>query len=300
VQQLTVAGLVVLPFLGMLYAMTTLWSHGFSWFDLVLAAATYAVTGFGVSIGFHRLFSHRSFRARRLLKLLLAVSGSLSVQGSLTSWVSLHRRHHFFSDRDGDPHSPTRYGSGVWSEIKGLAYAHTGWLFTSQRVDAERWSPDLLADRDLVRISAAAPLWAVLSIAFPVAIGGIVTRSLWGALLAGLWGGIVRMTLLHHVTWSINSICHVFGKQPFRTKDNSRNFAPLAILSFGESWHNLHHAFPALARHGVYRRQLDPSARLIRVFDQLGWATDVRWPRADRLATRLVSCSAAPRVRNVP
>lgn len=294
-QQMGVASLVVLPLLCLGYAVTTLWRHGFTWLDLSIIATSYAITGFGISVGFHRLFCHRGFKARRALKIFLAIAGSMAVQGSLTAWVSLHRRHHVFSDREGDPHSPSRYGPGIRSQIRGLAYAQIGWLFTSQPVDAERWSPDVLADRDLTRISAAAPIWAALSVTIPFAIGGVVTRSAWGALLAGLWGGVVRMTLLHHVTWSINSICHVFGKQPFRSRDNSKNFSPLAVLSFGESWHNLHHAFPALARHGVDRGQLDPSARLIRVFEQLAWVNEVRWPQADKLAVRRVGCATSRR-----
>ncbi len=292
-QKASVTAMVLFPMLGVGYAMVRLWSHGITWFDLTLGLATYLLTGLGITVGFHRLFTHRSFKARRWLKVVLAVSGSMAAEGSLTSWVSQHRRHHVFSDREEDPHSPNRYGRGFWPQLKGLVYAQFGWLFATQRVDPERWSPDLLADKDLVLISATAPLWAIVSLVIPFGIGFAVTRSVFGALLAGLWGGVVRMALLHHITWSINSICHMFGKRPFRSKDESRNFAPLAVFSFGESWHNSHHAFPAMARHGVGRGQFDPSARLIRVLEALTLVRDVRWPSPDRLAARRVACAAS-------
>ncbi len=291
--KLGVIALVLLPLAGLAFALTQLWSHGLSVFDLVLTLAMYMLTGFGVTVGFHRLFTHRSFKARRWLKMLLAVAGSMAAEGSIVSWVSIHRRHHVYSDSPGDPHSPQRYGPGFWAQIRGFGHAQVGWLLTPQLVDSQRWSPDLLADRDLALISATAPVWVVASLAIPFALGWAVTGTLWGGLLAGLWGGVVRMALLHHVTWSINSICHMFGKRPFRTGDQSRNVPALALLSLGESWHNLHHAFPALARHGVDRGQIDLSARLIRTFEQLGWATKVRWPDRERLATRRLDATSA-------
>ncbi len=285
-QRAVVTALVLTPIAGGVLTLVRFWSHGIGWFDLALAIAMYVVTGFGVTIGYHRLLTHGSFRPQRWLKIVLAVAGSMAFEGSAISWVSIHRRHHVYSDRPGDPHSPVRSGDRLLDRIEGLWHAHVGWLFQRNRVDGQRWSPDLLADKDIAFISSAAPAWMVASLAIPFALGWAVTRSLWGGVLALLWAGLVRVFLLHHITWSINSICHVFGAQPFRTKDQSRNVRALALVSFGESWHNAHHAFPALARHGVDRWQLDPSAIAIALFERFHWASEVRWPRPELLNRR--------------
>jgi len=202
--------------------------------------------------------------------------------------VSDHRRHHAFSDKEGDPHSPWRYGSDLRALMKGLFFAHIGWLFDVEQTNQERFAPDLLADRDIKRIDAAFPFIAIFSLLAPAALGGLLSLSWTGALSAFFWASLVRICVLHHVTWSINSICHTIGERPFAARDKSANFWPLAILSFGESWHNLHHADPTSARHGVLRGQLDPSARVIRWFEQAGWATDVRWPSAERIDSKRV------------
>jgi stearoyl-CoA desaturase (delta-9 desaturase) len=203
---------------------------------------------------------------------VLAVAGSMAVEGSVTSWVATHRRHHIYSDQAGDPHSPHRYGSRGTALLKGLAFSHVGWLFTSDTSSAERYAPDLLRDRDLQRIGKLFPLLALASLA--------ISGSWVGALMALVWAGLVRMALLHHVTWSVNSLCHTFGRRSDRTADRSTNLWPLAILSFGDNWHNVHHAHPAWARHGAHRGMVDPSAWMIRRFEQWGWATRVRWPTA--------------------
>ncbi len=195
-----------------------------------------------------------------------------------------HRRHHAFSDREGDPHSPWRYGDTTAALLKGLAYAHIGWMFDEMHTNREKYTPDLLRDPDIRRVDRLFPLWLLVSLLAPAAIGGLVSMSWAGALSAFFWASLVRIFLLHHVTWSINSICHMIGERPFQARDKSANFWPLAILSFGESWHNMHHADPTAARHGVLRGQLDSSARVIRTFEKLGWATDVRWPKPERLA----------------
>jgi len=288
VQRAVVTAIVFTPIAAGVLALVQFWSHGIGWFDLGLAIAMYVVTGFGVTIGYHRLLTHGSFRPRRWLKIVLAVAGSMAFEGSIISWTSIHRRHHVYSDRPGDPHSPVRPGNRLADRIGGLWHAHAGWLFQRNRVDAQRWSPDLLADKDIAFISSTTPAWMVASLVIPFALGWAVTQSLWGAFLALLWGGLVRIFVLHHITWSINSVCHVFGRQPFRTKDQSRNVPLLALVSFGESWHNAHHAFPALARHGVDRWQLDPSASAIALFERLKWASEVRWPRPELLARRRV------------
>jgi stearoyl-CoA desaturase (Delta-9 desaturase) len=278
--QLVSAGLLVaLPLAALVLAVVIFWDHGIGWLDLGLALGMYIVTGLGLSLGFHRLFSHRCFVPARWLKVTLAIAGTMGVEGSVTSWVSQHRRHHTYTDRPGDPHSPVPQGPGAANQLRGLWHAHAGWLFVPNEVNSERWSKDLRDDPDIAFVSRTVVLWTVLSFALPTAIGWLVTGTLWGAVLAGLWGGVVRVAVLHHVTWGTNSLCHTFGKQPYGSTDRSTNFAPMAIISFGDAWHNSHHAFPRSARHGVDAGQLDISAEVIRLFERLGWATSVHWPR---------------------
>ena len=288
--RIVTALLVIGPLAGVSAVVPSLWGRAVHLRDLVLALVLYAVTGHGVTVGFHRMFTHGSFKANRPLKIVLAVAGSMAVEGSLISWVANHRRHHVFSDRPGDPHSPHLHGQGLTGQLRGLAHAHVGWLFRSDPTPAERYAPDLLRDRDVTVISALFPLLALISLALPFLVGWGLSGSPVGGVTTLVWAGLVRMALLHHVTWSVNSICHMFGRQPFTAKDHSRNFAPLAVLSMGESWHNLHHAYPTSARHGVGRGQIDSSAGLIRLFEHAGWASKVRWPNPDRLA----ACAAAP------
>ncbi len=287
--RIVTSALVLLPVLGLAWAIVRFWHHGISLFDVLLAIAFFEITGHGVSIGFHRLFTHNSFRTHRLLRIALAIAGSMAIEGSVTSWVSHHRRHHVYADLPGDPHSPFHYGTGFIPQLRGLLHAHVAWLYSGMTSDPQRWSRDLLADRDIVRVSSLTPLWMTMSLALPFGIGWAFTRTLTGALLALLWAGAVRIAVLQHVTWSVNSLGHMFGKHPFKTRDESRNLAILAFLSFGDGWHNAHHAFPALARHGVDRGQLDSSAMIIRVFELLGWAWRVRWPTTVQLATRRIS-----------
>jgi stearoyl-CoA desaturase (Delta-9 desaturase) len=208
-------------------------------------------------------------------------------------WVADHRRHHAFSDKDGDPHSPWRYGESVPALLKGLWFAHIGWLFDIEHTNQQRFTPDLLADPDLVKVEKAFNRLIVVSLVAPAVLGGLITWSWTGALSAFFWASLVRVGLLHHVTWSINSICHAIGERPFAARDKSANFWPLAILSFGESWHNSHHADPSMARHGVLRGQIDISARVIALFEALHWAWDVKWPTAERLAARRVDAATA-------
>jgi stearoyl-CoA desaturase (delta-9 desaturase) len=264
--------------------------------DAVLAAVLYLFTGFGVSAGFHRLFAHHSFKANRVLKVILAVAGSMAVEGSVISWVAIHRRHHMFSDQPGDPHSPYRYGSGFVGTLRGFLWAHVGWLFAADPTDPQRFAPDLLRDRDLVVVDKLFPILAVSSLAVPFAIGWMLYGTLAGALTTFVWAGLVRMAVLHHVTWSINSVCHLWGRRPFVTNDRSTNVAALALVSFGESWHSFHHSAPASARHGALPHQVDPAARLIRLFERAGWATKVRWPTPAQVsALATTGPSAHPR-----
>ncbi|PKV90051.1 acyl-CoA desaturase [Streptomyces sp. TLI_146] len=280
--------IVFLPFLALGLAVWRLWGRLIDPADVLIAAVLYAVTGFGVTVGFHRGLTHNSYRAVRLLRTALAVAGSMSFQGDVIGWVAIHRRHHAFTDRPGDPHSPYRYGTSVWGQVRGLVDAHVGWLFRNDPTSAARYAPDLLADRDIRAVSRAFPALCGLTLALPFGAGWLIGGSWVSALTALLWAGLVRIALLHHVTWSVNSLCHVIGERPFRTRryDRATNLWPLALLSFGESWHNLHHADPTCARHGVDRGQLDASAAVIRLFERLGWVRDVRWPLPDRIAAR--------------
>jgi stearoyl-CoA desaturase (delta-9 desaturase) len=241
-----------------------------------------------VTVGFHRHFTHRAFKAHRALRNGLAVAGSLAMQGDVVTWVADHRRHHAFTDKEGDPHSPWLFGRTPLALARGFYHAHLGWMFNRDRTNADRFAPDLLADRDIVRIGGLFPLWTLITLLAPALIGGLATMSWWGAFTAFFWAGLVRVAVLHHVTWSINSICHMIGDRPWASQGRATNVWPLAILSMGESWHNLHHADPTCARHGIGRGQIDMSARVIWALEKLGWAHAVRWPTTARRA-RLVA-----------
>jgi stearoyl-CoA desaturase (Delta-9 desaturase) len=286
---------VVIPFLALLAAIPVAWGGWLSGTDFAIFLVLYSVSGLGITVGFHRYMTHGSFKAKRWLRVTLAVAGCFAVEGSPTQWVADHRRHHAFSDNEGDPHSPWRFGESFWGLTKGLFHAHVGWLFAREMTNRARFAPDLLADKDIRRVDNLFMPLVGISLIAPAAVGGLVTWSWHGALTAFFWAGLIRVGLLHHVTWSINSICHVYGERPFETRDGDRaaNFWPLAILSFGESWHNLHHSDPTCARHGVMKGQVDISARTIWLFEKFGWASDVRWPKRDRLATKLVQDAQA-------
>jgi len=288
VQVAVTVAIVAGPFAGLAAAVWLAWGHGVGLTDIWLAIALYLITGLGVTVGFHRLLTHRSFTAVPGLRIGLAVAGSMSFEGDVIGWVATHRRHHAFTDRPGDPHSPYRYGTSPVAQLRGLAHAHMGWLMREDPTPRDRFAPDLLADHAMRRISAAFPALCVASLALPFAAGYAIGGTLRAGLLALIWAGLVRITLLQHVTWSVNSLCHVFGSRPFRTRkhDRATNLWPLALLSMGESWHNMHHSDPACARHGVDPGQVDMSAGLIRLFERLGWASAVRWPTHARLDNR--------------
>jgi stearoyl-CoA desaturase (delta-9 desaturase) len=274
---------VVVPFLAFVAAIPVAWGWGLGWTDVVLFVAFYFLTGAGITIGYHRYFTHGSFKANRPLRAALAIAGSMAIEGPVIRWVADHRRHHAHSDRDGDPHSPWRYGDTLPALLKGLCWAHIGWMFDENHTNREKYTPDLLRDKDIRIIDKLFPLWLTLSLLLPPLIGGLIHMSWAAAVSAFFWASLVRIFLLHHVTWSINSVCHTIGAKPFQARDKSTNFWPLAILSFGESYHNTHHADPTAARHGVLPGQLDISARVIWIFEKFGWATDVRWPKPERL-----------------
>ncbi|HWC82908.1 MAG TPA: acyl-CoA desaturase [Pseudonocardiaceae bacterium] len=286
---IAVYAFVIVPFLAVLVAIPVAWGWALSWLDVLLVVAAYTANILGVTVGFHRYFTHGAFKAKRWLRVTLAVAGSLAVQGPILHWVADHRRHHAFSDREGDPHSPWRFGNSPIALARGFWHAHLGWIFERDLTNQRRFAPDLLADKDIrVVHKLFGPLTAV-TLLLPALLGGLLTWSWWGAVTAFFWAGLVRVGAVHHVTWSINSICHMIGERPFAARDRSANFWPLAVLSMGESWHNLHHADPTCARHGVRPGQIDISARLIWLFEKAGWVHDVRWPTKQRLARLAVA-----------
>ncbi|HJR45979.1 MAG TPA: acyl-CoA desaturase [Actinomycetota bacterium] len=275
-RRLTLA-VTIIPFLGFGAAMWSLWGTGLSGLDVGLMLFFYMFTGLGVTIGFHRLFTHRAFRTKQWVRGLLAIAGSMAIQGPVIKWVADHRRHHAFADQPGDPHSPhLDDGPGIKGIVKGLWHAHMGWFFDEEVTSMKRWAPDLMKEPTMRTIDKLFPLWAVISFAGPAVLGLAITQSISGAVSAFLWAGLARIFLLHHVTWSINSICHFYGKRPYETTDHSTNNWPLAIISFGESWHNNHHAFPTSAVHGLERGQIDMTGAMIRLLEKVGLAWDVK------------------------
>jgi stearoyl-CoA desaturase (delta-9 desaturase) len=274
----------VAPFFALLALLVGV--QGVPWFAIGLTVVFIVLVGHGVTIGFHRLFAHRSFEAKRPLKVALATLGSMALQGSLIGWVADHRRHHRYADRPGDTHSPLWKGDSPLFGLRGLWHAHVGWCFNVDTTSREHYARDLLADRDLLWIDRLFFPLTIATFAVPFALGYAWSGSWSGAVTALLCAGFVRIGLMLNGTWSVNSICHRFGKRPFATRDVSTNFAPLAIFTMGESWHNNHHAFPRSARHGFGPGQVDTSARIIRWFESLGWATNVNWPNPDHIALR--------------
>jgi stearoyl-CoA desaturase (delta-9 desaturase) len=265
---------VVVPLLGVLAAIVLLWQRAVDATDLAILAGMYLVTGLGVTVGFHRLLTHRSFQTHAWLERLFAVLGSLSVQGSVLDWVADHRKHHAHTDREGDPHSPH---VGHTSGLRGLLYAHVGWLLNTQgQADWKRYASELYEDPAMRRIGKRFPLFVLLSLAIPTAAGFVLHGfSLGGAVRGYVWGGLVRIFLVHHATWSVNSVCHFFGRRRFALDDHSTNVGWLALFSLGESWHHNHHAFPRSAYHGLRRSELDLSGALITVLQRLGLAWNV-------------------------
>ena len=279
----------IVPLIGVVAASVFLWGNGLSGLDLGLFLGFFIFVGFGVTVGFHRLFAHRSFEAPAPLRAVLAIAGSMALEGSVVDWVATHRRHHAYSDAYGDPHSPHLVeGSGVRGALRGLWHSHMGWLFAPSGTVRSRWAPDLERDPIVASIDGWFIGFLVATFLLPPLIALVVTGSWWAALTGFLWGSLVRIFLVHHVTFSINSICHFFGGRPFRTGDESRNNWPLSVLSLGESWHNNHHAFPTSARHGLLRGQLDPSWRLIRTLEHLGLIDRVRLPDRSAIDRRWV------------
>jgi stearoyl-CoA desaturase (delta-9 desaturase) len=267
----------VVPVLALGFVAWQLWESALHWRDLVIFAFLYVLFGLGVTVGFHRLFTHRSFKTAPWLRFTFAVLGSAAIEGPVISWVADHRKHHAFSDKEGDPHSPhVGHGGGLRGALVGLAHAHVGWLFIhTQRGAKRRYAPDLMDDPVVSFVDRTFVAWALLGLAAAFALGVAIGHSLKAGLTGLLWGGAVRMLVVHHVTYSINSLCHFFGSRRFNTDDESRNLMWLSFFSFGEAWHNNHHAFPTSAAHGMRRFEFDPSALVIRTLERLGLAWDV-------------------------
>jgi len=237
-------------------------------------------------VGYHRLFTHRSFKTPRPVAALLATLGSMAVEGPLLHWVAVHRRHHQHSDEHDDPHSPHAHGTTLWGIARGMWHAHMGWLMQAPPRGLVRYVGDLRRDTMIRRMSRLFPLWVLLGLLIPAVLGGLLTMSWTGVLLGFIWGGLVRIFLVHHVTWSINSVCHIWGSRPFQCHDESRNNPIFGVLAFGEGWHNNHHAFPTSARHGLRWWQIDVSYLVIRGMALVRLAHDVRVPTADRVAAK--------------
>jgi stearoyl-CoA desaturase (delta-9 desaturase) len=269
--------ITAIPFAALVVVGWQVWNEALHWSDLVVFAICYVLTGLGVTVGFHRHLTHRAFKAKPWVRRTLAILGSAAIEGPVISWVADHRKHHAFADVEGDPHSPhVDHGHGLKGALKGLLHAHVGWLFIhTQRGNRQRYAPDLMNDPLIRWIDRTFVLWVALGLAVPFILGGLIGGS-WHAALTGLlWGGAVRMLVVHHVTYSINSLCHFFGRQAFNTGDESRNLFWLAPFTFGEAWHNNHHAFPTSFEHGMRRWQLDPSRFVIRGMEKLGLVWDV-------------------------
>lgn len=272
---------MLVPFLGFVIAIASMWLFGWmGWLYLLLMVVGWFLSGLGITVGFHRLLSHRAFDTYRLVRAFWTILGAVAAQGPPLTWCATHRKHHEHSDKAGDPHSPHRYGAGCWNIFRGLAHAHIGWIFDNRTNDRliRRYVPDLQKDDLLVSIERTYPLWVLVGLAIPAAIGLFATGSMQGAFLGFLWGGLARVFVVHHVTWSINSICHTFGRRDFDSDDCSRNNFIFGLLGHGEGWHNNHHAFPNSARHGFDWWQIDVSWLVIRALWNCHLAWNVRTP----------------------
>ena len=283
-------GGVTLPIAGLVIGLWLLWGTHFNWVYLGLLVGMYLLTGFGITIGYHRLFTHRSFKTPRWFAAVLAVMGSMAVEGSVLHWVAVHRKHHQHSDDHDDPHSPHACGGGLVGTLKGMWHAHIGWSLGKKKGEnLAHYVYDLRKDKVLVWISNLFPVWVLVGFLLPAALGGLLTMSWMGVLLGFLWGGLVRVLLVHHATWSINSVCHLWGSRPYKSNDESRNNPVFGILALGEGWHNNHHAFPTSARHGLAWWQIDLSYLLILGMSKIGLASRIKVPdRATMSGRRLV------------
>jgi stearoyl-CoA desaturase (delta-9 desaturase) len=280
-QRITMFVSVVGPIVGLIVAIILLWNRGpasVGWPEICAMLGMYAVTGFGVTVGYHRLLTHRAFDTPRAVRLTFAIFGSMAAQGAAIRWAATHRRHHQASDRHGDPHSPHTHGGSAIGLLRGIWHAHMGWLFHRDVQDSAQHVRDLLADGFMLLIDRLYFFWVFLGIVIPGALVGLWTGTWYGFFSGAIWGGLVRICLMQHATWSINSVCHVWGTRPFKTADHSVNNWICAVLALGEGWHNNHHAFPTSARQGLRWWQFDSSWVIIRALGAMGLARNVRTP----------------------
>ncbi|MCA9303558.1 MAG: acyl-CoA desaturase [Phycisphaerales bacterium] len=284
-RMLNLAG-VTIPVIGLITAIVLLWGIAFNGVHLAILAGMYIITALGITVGYHRFFTHRSFKTPRFMEVILVILGSMAVEGSVMQWVAVHRRHHQHSDDHDDPHSPHTHGGGIWGMVRGMWHAHMGWIVGARAPGLARYAQDLRKDKLILWMSRLFPVWVLLGLLIPALLGGLITMSWSGALLGFLWGGLVRVFCVHHVTWSINSVCHIWGTKPFKSRDESRNNAIFGVLAMGEGWHNNHHAFPTSARHGLRWWQIDFSYWVIWGMSKVGLALDVRIPSPARIAAK--------------
>ena len=283
---------VTAPITGLVAAGILTWGWGLSWVDLGLLLGMYLLTTLGIMVGYHRLFTHKSFRAVRPVQIILGILGSMAFQGPLISWVGMHRMHHQHSDTQGDPHSPHAPRRRLWRRIRGFWHAHIGWAFSPMPANAARYAGDLLRDRVIRVVSALFPLWALVGLLLP-AVVGLCVDGWYGAITGFVWGGLVRALICHHATWSVNSICHLWGSRPYESGDHSRNNPVVGVLALGEGWHNNHHAFPSSARHGLRWWQIDVSYYVIRMLVLFRLAWGVRIPSRTEKEARLRTANGA-------
>ena len=286
---------VVLPLVAFVVAIALLWNTAVGWSDLVLLGVLYVFTGLGITIGYHRMLTHRAFETSPWLRNTFAIMGSMAVEGSAITWVADHRKHHTFTDEEGDPHSPHGHGGGLRGAVAGLAHAHIGWLFNNVgQADPERYAPDLCRNPAMRKIDHSFFRLAALSLLIPFALGWLITGRFTGALTGLLWGGLVRVFLLHHMTWSINSVCHFFGRRRFDTDDQSTNVIWLALPTFGEAWHHNHHAFPTSAFHGLraWERAMDPAGLVLMGLEKVGLIWDVKRVPVESQAAKAMRAAA--------
>jgi len=269
---------VVFPLVGFVAAVAACWGWGFGWVELGLLVGMYVLTGLGITVGFHRLLTHRSFETTPAVRFVLAALGSMAAQGPALKWAAAHRRHHQHSDTCDDPHTPHGHGGGIWGVVKGFWHAHLGWAFRPEAAGLEKYVADLRRLTSVRVASAMFPVWVALGLLIPAVLGGVLTGTWAGAWLGLLWGGLARLFLVHHVTWSVNSVCHLWGSRPYPEKDHSRNNLLFGVLAMGEGWHNNHHAFPSSARHGFRWWQVDASYYAIRLLAALGLAWKLKQP----------------------
>src|SRR5262245_11736161 len=284
-------GAVLLPLAGLAAAIYLAWGSAFDWTQCIISLSMSCATAFGIRIGYHRLVTHKSFETPGPVRYVLAAMGSMAVQGPVIEWAGAHRQHHQHSDHERDPHSPHMHeggswGTGILATLRGFYHSHLGWLFHGRPKGLGKYTRDLWADPVLVAANRHFVAWVVIGLVMPALLGGLITMSWTGALLGFLWGGLVRVLVNHHITWSVNSVCHLWGTQPFRCEDHSRNNVIVAVLAMGEGWHNNHHAFPTSARHGLRWWQVDVSYWVIRAMALVGLAWNVRLPAPERVEAK--------------